>query len=263
MAYHLPIPTLHDLVNPTFSIVVPVYNETDFIPVALPEMLGQLDGLGDSYEVLIVENGSSDGTAETARRAAGRHPVKVITRTEPDYGAAMRHGFLEADGDWVVNFDIDYFSGAFLEQVRSLADVDLVIASKRDPGSEDRRPLIRRVATLVFNLLLRVILDSRVSDTHGMKAFRSDLVTRLAPEVVSRQDLFDTELVIRAERVGYRIKEVPVVVKEMRVARSSLVKRVPRTIRGLLRIRRTLAAPGSGVSPAHTPDTDPDQGEQR
>jgi hypothetical protein len=91
-----------------------------------------------------------------------------------------------------------------------------------------------------------------------MKAFRKDLVDRLTPQVVSRQDLFDTELVIRAERAGYRIREVPVVVEEMRVARSSLVKRVPRTIRGLLRIRRTLSGQRSGVAPAHTPDADTD-----
>ncbi len=64
----------------------------------------------------------------------------------------------------------------------------------------------------------------------------------LAPRVVSREDLFDTELVVRAERAGYRIAEVPVVVVEVRAARSSLVKRVPRTIRGLWRIRGTLAA---------------------
>jgi glycosyltransferase involved in cell wall biosynthesis len=133
--------------RPTFSIVVPVYNEAVFLPRALPEMVRQLDSLGDPYELLIVENGSSDGTAEIARRAGEGHPVRVISREEPDYGAAMRHGFLEAQGDWVVNFDIDYFSGAFLDRVRSMTDVDLVIASKRDPGSEDRRSLLRRVAT--------------------------------------------------------------------------------------------------------------------
>jgi glycosyltransferase involved in cell wall biosynthesis len=244
--------------SPTFSIVVPVYNEADFIPRALPEMIDQLEGLGEPYHVIVVENGSFDGTAEAARQTAAGRPVTVISLDEPDYGAAMRHGFLEADGEWVVNFDIDYFSAAFLGQVLALDDVDIVIASKRDPGSEDRRPVIRKLATRVFNLLLRVILDSKVSDTHGMKAFRRDLVDRLAPAVMSRQDLFDTELVIRAERAGYRIREVPVVVEEMRVARSSLVKRVPRTISGLLRIRRTLAGQGSSVAPAHAPDTDTD-----
>jgi glycosyltransferase involved in cell wall biosynthesis len=244
--------------SPTFSIVVPVYNEADFIPRALPEMIDQLEGLGESYHVLIVENGSFDGTAEAARRAGAAGPVTVISLDEPDYGAAMRRGFLEADGHWVVNFDIDYFSAGFLGQVLTLDQADIVIASKRDPGSEDRRPLIRKLATRVFNLLLRVVLDSNVSDTHGMKAFRRDLVDRLAPAVVSREDLFDTELVIRAERAGYRIREVPVVVEEMRVARSSLLRRVPRTIRGLLRIRRILAGQGSSVAPAHAPDADPD-----
>ncbi len=241
---------------PAFSIVVPVYNEAAFIPQAVPALVGQLESLGTQYHVLIVENGSTDDSAEAAKRAAEGHPITVISLPEADYGAAMRQGFLEADGDWVVNFDIDYFSADFLRKVLELEAVDLVIASKRDPNSQDRRPWVRRVATRVFNLLLRSILGSRVSDTHGMKAFRRDLVTDLVPSVLSRQDLFDTELVVRAERAGYRITEVPVVVEEMRVARSSLVKRVPRTIKGLWSIRQALAADGLDLAASHSPDTD-------
>jgi glycosyltransferase involved in cell wall biosynthesis len=244
--------------RPTFSIVVPVYNEAEFIPQAIPALIEQMDGMGEPYRILLVENGSTDGTAAVAERVAAGHPVTVLSLAAADYGAAMRHGFLAADGDWVVNFDIDYFSADFLKRVLAIDDVDLVIASKRDPGSEDRRPLLRRVATWVFNLLLRSILDSKVSDTHGMKAFRRDMVSALAPSVLSRQDLFDTELVIRAERAGYRIEEVPVVVEEMRVARSSLVQRVPRTVQGLFAIRRTLADESSGLAAAHTPDPDTD-----
>jgi glycosyltransferase involved in cell wall biosynthesis len=230
---------------PTFSIVIPVYNEAAFIPRAIPALIEQMESLDETYRVLIVENGSSDATAEVTRQVAGNHPVTVLSLGEADYGAAMRQGFLEAAGDWVVNFDIDYFSADFLRRVLDLDEVDLVIASKRDPGSEDRRPLIRRIATRVFNLMLRTILGSRVSDTHGMKAFRRDLVEDLAPLVVSRKDLFDTELVVRAERAGYRIEEVPVVVEEMRVTRSSLLKRAPRTVIGLFRIRRILNSPKS------------------
>jgi len=219
-------------------------------------LIEQMESLGATYRILIVENGSTDGTAEVAKRVAGEYPVTVLSLDEADYGAAMRYGFLEADGEWVVNFDIDYFSADFLKRVLDLDQIDLVIASKRDPGSEDRRPLLRRIATRVFNLLLRTILASSVSDTHGMKAFRRQLVADIAPSVLSRQDLFDTELVIRAERAGYRIAEVPVVVEEIRVARSSLVKRVPRTIQGLFRIRSTLAGEASRPAAAHTPDAD-------
>lgn len=204
-------------------------------------MVEQVLSAAPDAEILIVENGSTDETADAARRSSDEPPVRVLSLPEPDYGAAMRTGFLASDADWVVNFDIDYFSGDFLRTVLSQPEgVDLVIASKRDPESSDRRPLVRRLATLVFNLLLRTILGSRVSDTHGMKGFRRHLVEDLAAQVVSTKDLFDTELVIRAERAGYRIVEVPVEVVEMRTARSSLVKRVPRTIKGLFRIRRVL-----------------------
>lgn len=225
----------------SLTIVVPVYNEADFIPTALPKLIAATEEVGVPYTIRIVENGSSDGTARAAAEAKGSANVVVDSLPEPDYGAAMRHGFLQADTDWVVNFDIDYFSAEFLQTVLDQPeDVDLVIASKRDPDSEDRRPFVRRLATGVFNLLLTVILSSKVSDTHGMKGFRRKLVDDIAPQVVSTEDLFDTELVVRAERAGYSIVEVPVVVEEMRTARSSLVKRAPRTVSGLIKMRRLL-----------------------
>lgn len=225
----------------TLTLVVPVYNEADFVPVALPRLVAAAEETGAPYRILIMENGSNDGTAAVTREMAEGSAVEVISLPQPDYGAAMRAGFLAAEGDWVVNLDIDYFSGDFLKRVLDQpSGVDLVIGSKRDPSSRDHRPMIRRLATRVFNLMLRVILDSRVSDTHGMKGFRRELVEDLAAKVVSTRDLFDTELVVRAERAGYRIVEVPVHVEEMRSARSSLLKRVPRTILGLLRIRRLL-----------------------
>lgn len=227
--------------SPTITIVVPVYNEADFIPLALPGLIAAAEASGAEYTIRIVENGSTDRTADIAKQTAGEANVIVDSLPTPDYGAAMRHGFLEADTDWVVNFDIDYFSADFLLQLlEQPAGVDLVIGSKRDPASQDQRPLIRRVATRVFNLLLRSILASRVSDTHGMKGFRRELVAELAPQVVSTTDLFDTELVVRAERAGYTIVEVPVVVAEMRTAKSSLIKRAPRTVAGLIRMRSFL-----------------------
>ncbi len=227
--------------EPLITVVVPVYNEAEFVPDALPALVGVMDEVGAPYRILIMENGSADETAEVARQAAADAPVEVVSLPEPDYGAAMREGFLRSVGEWVVNFDIDYFSAEFVKAVLAQPDdVDLVIGSKRDPRSDDRRPVIRRVATRVFNILLRVILASGVSDTHGMKGFRRRLVDDLAARVVSTKDLYDTELVIRAERAGYNIVEVPVVVEEIRAAKSSLVKRAPRTVMGMLHIRRVL-----------------------
>ncbi len=226
---------------PALSIVVPVHNEAEFLPQGLVDLIKTVDSVDRTAEILIVENGSTDRTADIAKDVGGDR-IQLLSLDRPDYGEAMRAGFLRAQGAWTVNFDIDYFSEEFLRQVLEAKDADIVIGSKRDPASDDRRPAIRRVATGVFNILLRTILDSSVSDTHGMKGFRRSVIDELVPEVVSRRDLFDTELVIRAERAGFKIIEVPVIVAELRSARSSLLKRVPRTLRGLLTIRGALAA---------------------
>ncbi len=220
------------------SVVVPVHNESEFLVFALPSLIEATAGVTDNYEILVIENGSTDGTADVARGLA-TESVRVIELERPDKGEALRRGFELATGDWVISVDIDYFSMEFFRAVLD-SDADVVIGSKRDPDSEDRRPIIRRFATFVFNLLLRVVLGSRVSDTHGMLGFRPWVLKKHSPITVSGTDLFDTELILRAERDGASIEEVPVVVAELREARSGLFGRIPRTLRGLLRIRRSL-----------------------
>lgn len=220
------------------SVVVPVHNEAGFLPTALPSLIDAVREVTDDAEILVIENGSSDGTADVARDLGGT-AVRVIELEHPDKGEALRCGFAEATGEWVVSVDVDYFSADFFRAVLD-SDADVVVGSKRDPDSQDTRPLLRRVATAVFNLMLRILLDSKVSDTHGMLGFRSWVLERHVPVTVSGTDLFDTELVLRAERDGAVIAEVPVVVAELREARSGLLSRVPRTLRGLFRIRRIL-----------------------
>ena len=229
-----------------FSVVIPIHNEAAYLEEAVPALAAEMATVPVPVDVTLVENGSTDDTADVAKRLVADHPrFSVVQLPTPDYGAAMRAGFLAAQAPWVVNFDIDYFSARFLSQALDLADdADVVLASKRAPGSQDRRSAFRRLATWGFNLLLRGLLGSGVSDTHGMKAVRADVVAAVVPDVVSNQDLFDTELVIRAERAGYRIREVPVRVEEQREAKSSLWRRIPRTVRGMLTIRQALRGGG-------------------
>ncbi len=233
------------MTGPHLAIIVPVHNEAGFLGPALSTMRDQLDDAAATYRVILVENGSTDTTYEEAQAIARCDDrVKVIQASVADYGMAIRTGMEAAeDRGWLVVFDIDYFSGDFAEKVvEHSGSNDVVIGSKRAIGSLDRRPWIRRVATGVFNYLLRTLVGSGLSDTHGMKAIRTSVAKDLLPKVRLTQDLFDTELVLRAERAGYRIIEVPVVVEEMREARSSLFRRVPRTLRGLMRLRRSLRA---------------------
>ena len=228
--------------SPTISAVIPVHNETGFIDTALPRLVQVMESVGEDFEIIIAENGSTDDTADIADRlAADDGRIQVIRRPDPDYGAAMRDGFQLAEGAWVVNFDIDYFSADFLRSALKLNDsADVVLASKRIVGSDDRRPPLRRLGTWGFNVVLRLLFRSQISDTHGMKMIRRAVVDEIVPDIISTQDLFDTELVIRAERAGHQIAEIPTTVEELRTARSSFVRRIPRTLRGLWRIRKAL-----------------------
>ena len=225
--------------KPSVTIVIPVHNEAGFLPDAIARLTAELAGVEADWDIVLAENGSTDGTPGIAADlAARRDDLTMIRLPDPDYGAAMRSGFAGAAGDWAVNFDIDYFSGDFLSAALAMAaEADVVLASKRAAGSDDRRTTFRRMGTLVFNLILRTLFGSSVSDTHGMKLVRREVISAVLPQVVSTKDLFDTELVIRAERAGYRIAELPVVVEEQRDARSSYLKRVPRTLLGLIKIR--------------------------
>ena len=228
--------------TPEITVVIPVHNEADYLPTALPLLFDEMGKVDASVRVLIAENGSTDTTPEIVREAMEAYPdLDLLELDDPDYGAAMRDGFLAADSEWVVNFDIDYFSSEFLNDALTYRDsADIVLASKRIAGSEDRRGPTRRLATFTFNQILRFALGSGVSDTHGMKLVRSEVVSKVAPSVISTTDLFDTELVVRAERAGYRIVELPAYVEELRDSKSNLVKRVPRTLSGVWAIRRSL-----------------------
>lgn len=228
------------MTSPSLTVVIPVHNEAGFVTRAIHTLANELAGL--DYVLYLVENGSVDATPREVAALAETYPwLRPVSLPSPDYGAALREGFKRSDTDWMVAFDIDYFSRTFINDVLSrAADADIVLASKRDPSAEDNRGLLRRLGTRVFNLLLRGLFGSGVTDTHGMKAVSRKVLDDILPQVKSTEDLFDTELVLRAERAGYRIVEVPAIVDEIRPARSSYLKRVPRTLLGLLRLRRTL-----------------------
>ncbi len=228
--------------RPTVTVVIPVHNEAEFLPTVLEQLFDEMNEVNADVEVLIVENGSTDETADFVRDAMSKYQnLQLLQLPTPDYGAAMRDGFLSATSEWVVNFDIDYFSGDFLAKALVLAEsCDVVLASKRTEGADDQRSATRRLATWAFNQILRSVLSSGVTDTHGMKFLRKTLIDDIVPHVISTTDLFDTELIVRAERAGYRIIEIPVRVEEVRESKSNLLKRVPRTLQGIWRIRKAL-----------------------
>jgi glycosyltransferase involved in cell wall biosynthesis len=227
------------------SIVVPAYNEAGLLASMIEAVSGALARGEEQYEIVIAENGSTDDTNAIARRLEGADDkVRLVTLAQADYGAALHAGFLAATGEIVVNFDVDYYDMSFLEtamtRMRSSDAPDIVVGSKRAVGSDDRRSPARRLVTATFSAILRVGFGLKVSDTHGMKAMRRATVLPLVHACKLRTDLFDTEVILRAERSGLRVEEVPVDVDEHRPARTSILRRGFRTVVGLGRLRLAL-----------------------
>ena len=222
-----------------FSVVVPIYNEEEILLDSCNKILKICKKMEMDFEIIFSENGSTDKTLKLINEfSSDKSECKVISNKVANYGIALRNGFQEAKNDMIISFDIDYFSEKFLLDSLFLEKkYSAITASKRLNESEDRRKLIRRIATNFFVLILKILFQTSMSDTHGMKGIRRSSCEEQIKNVVSTQDLFDTELLLRIERSGGYIHEVPAMINEIRPSVSVIYSRIPRTIYSLIKLR--------------------------
>ena len=243
--------------DPEVTVVIPIYNESGILEQSVQDVVSGLrDLLGpEAFEVILAENGSNDGTPELAAGLAQRYAeVATFSYPEPNYGGALREGIYRARGRFVICEEIDLcdldFHARALGVLRE-GEAQLVIGSKAMQGANDQRPLKRRVATLAYNGLLRVTLGFRGTDTHGLKAFARDAVLPVAASCVVEHDVFASELVIRAQRSGRAVREIPVELNEKRAPSVRLAARVPRVLKNLMRLMVSIhLTPSSETVPA-------------
>ena len=226
-----------------FSVVVPVFNEEDIVLQSAAQIYDICKRKKLDFELIFVENGSEDKTLSLLKTfVSKKEECRLIILDIANYGNALKQGFLSAENHIVISFDIDYFSEDFLEDALELdKKYAAITASKRLVKSDDGRRFIRRLATFIFVTILKLLFKTKLSDTHGMKAVRKASIINQIDNVVSTQDLFDTELLIRVEKSGNKILEVPAVVNEIRPSVSVIYKRIPRTISSLLKLRAQLS----------------------
>ncbi len=213
------------------SVVLPAYNEATRLEPAVNEVTHALDEFTRSYEVIIAEDGSTDGTDRVAAELAEKYPFMKHLHGEERLGrgAALKNAFKQSSGEILVYMDLDLATN--LEHLKVLVDAvdsegyDFATGSRLLPGSSVKRSRTRNLASKTYNFMVRKLLGSKVRDHQcGFKAFRRESLMVLLDEVRANHWFWDTEVLVRGYRRGYRIKEIPVSWKGGRETKVRLVQ---------------------------------------
>ena len=204
------------MTQPFLSIILPAHNEEQRLPKTLDEVRGFVEAQSYSAEVVLVENGSQDGTLELAQQYAARLPfLKVIHEDRRGKGLAVRTGILAAKGQYRIFCDVD-FSMPVTEINRfippALPDCQIAIGSREAPGAvRYNEPYYRHLSGRVFNTLVRWLALPGLQDSQcGFKCFRGDIAEEIFPLQTNTGWAFDVEVLFIARQHGYRIVEVPI-----------------------------------------------------
>jgi dolichyl-phosphate beta-glucosyltransferase len=241
--------TTTDSSPPTRSVIIPMYREAERLGTTAHALAGSvLDDAGT--ELLFVDDGSDDATAETAERLIAEHGLRGrVLRLDRNRGkgAAVRAGMLAARGEAVAFVDADLSAG--VEDVdRSLRviereEADVVLSSRAHRSSTIAvpQPMLRQASGKIFNLVLRLIGLTSISDTQcGLKAFTREMAHKVFSELTTTGFSFDVEVIYRAVQQGARIVELPIVWRHVEASRVRPVRDGFEMLREVVRLRRML-----------------------
>ncbi len=228
---------------PSISLVLPAYNEADNIEPLVAEATQALQAVTDDFEIIVVDDGSRDHTADVTRRVmAGNPHVRLVQHpVNQGFGAAVFSGFTAATRDWIFYTDADrqFVLGELARFVPLMDRADL-IAGYRAPR---RDPFLRVLYGKGWSLLCTLLFGYTVRDVDcGFKLFRREIIQQLAPQIASRGATFSIEWLVRAKRAGYRFAELPVTHRP-RVAGKQTganIRVITRAFRELVRVRLQL-----------------------
>ncbi len=203
---------------PDISVVVPALNEEQGMESFLTRVATYLDSRRVSWEIVVVDDGSTDGTRSLVEhRMLGDTRIRLLTQSHRGKGAAIRNGMAAAQGRWRVMADADLSVapddwGALLE-VAILGSADVIVASREAPGSRRiGEPMTRHLIGRVFNILVRRLAVPGIDDTQcGFKVFSAAAADALFPHLTIDGFAFDVELLFLSSRAGFRVREVGVV----------------------------------------------------
>lgn len=203
----------------TYSIVIPAYNESSRLRPTLDSLLRFTQAQKWDVEILVVNDGSTDDTAQVVREYGKSHPQILLLENPGNRGKgfSVRNGMLHARGEICLFTDAD-LSSPIDEAQKLVAAIDrgadVAIGSRwlKSELQTERQPLYRQAFGRIFNMVLRLVLGMRLVDTQcGFKAFRRGAVQRIFPLQKIERWGFDPEILFLARRAGLRVDEVAVV----------------------------------------------------
>lgn len=232
-----------------WSVVIPMWQEAVRIDSTIAQLAGSSLAHHD-VELIFVDDGSTDGTADQCEKALALHDVEGRVLRLPvnrGKGATVRHGMLLATGEIVGFSDADLSCGpedivAVFTAVES-GDAPVAIASRTDSATTiaERQPLARRMSGLMFNAELRLLGLTDLHDTQcGLKAFAASAVPELFEPLRTKRFAFDVEVLMRAKRAGMRVVEIPVTWRHVEASRVDPLRDGVRMALDAARLRWTL-----------------------
>ena len=227
------------------QVVIPVYNEEKDIENCVIKLREFLSEYMDKYDwgIAIANNASTDKTLEIAKRLSKKYnDVSYIHLEQKGRGRALRKAWTETKADIVSYMDVDLSTDleAFPVLIEALAyrNYDVATGSRLMSGSRTKRGVKREILSRGYNLIVRLILGTMITDVQcGFKAATGKAARELAPLVKDNNWFFDTELLIVAEKKGYRIFETPVTWDEDLHSKVRIFKTVYDYLRDVSRLR--------------------------
>jgi len=204
--------------KPELSLIMPAYNEEDNIGSVMKRVDDVVSRIGLRYELIVVDDGSNDKTRfKVEDYARNNGHVKVVSYEDNlGKGYALKTGFSHAVGDLVIfmDSDSDIDPKEVGRYLGALKDADVAVASKRHPQSEVNTPLIRRIFSYWFNVLVKLLVGLRLGDTQtGLKAVRRSALVEVFPKLAVKRYAFDVEWLALANLLGLKIVELPINVR--------------------------------------------------
>lgn len=225
------------------SILVPVHNEASVLRENALKLREYLMKVLPNHEIIFCENGSTDETAHITKELANDFDdIEFLSLPEPNLAEALREGIKAARSEKVVYYPIDLSVGlGFIPESVSLLDkFDVVIGSKRLGAGLDGRSLARKIPSGAYHGMVRRLYGVEFTDTTCVKAFRRSRILKIIERVPTASRIYETELLVEAQREGLNMIEVPVSVEEHRPSREGLTKKIQRKTEDLLSARLDL-----------------------